>query len=233
VQISRLYFPYLAVVVLGRRYRLAFCLPLSLSFSLAPTNGIVMGKNTKRNKKTKQQQQQPQQNGVTASASGTAVEDFEDQQAASSLPSLNGKKRSQLNKLVEELLNLVEKQPANPNEEWKQYGQLQELLKQIMILEEPLSQAVCPQISDSPDDQTRLAKVSSLAEEVADCPKLKTLRLEENCLQAAAFTPKILKDSKICNLAVDGNLFNSKQFTDLDGYDVYMERYTAVRKKMF
>nr|NP_727144.1 SET domain containing 3 [Drosophila melanogaster]Q9W3U1.2 RecName: Full=Actin-histidine N-methyltransferase; AltName: Full=Protein-L-histidine N-tele-methyltransferase; AltName: Full=SET domain-containing protein 3 homolog [Drosophila melanogaster]AAF46222.2 SET domain containing 3 [Drosophila melanogaster]AAO39485.1 RE55639p [Drosophila melanogaster]ACL91415.1 CG32732-PA [synthetic construct] len=122
-----------------------------------------MGKNTKRNKKTKQQQQQPQQNGVTASASGTAVEDFEDQQAASSLPSLNGKKRSQLNKLVEELLDLVEKQPANPNEEWKQYGQLQELLKQIMILEEPLSQAVCPQISDSPDDQTRLAKVEAFS----------------------------------------------------------------------
>ncbi|XP_016939425.1 leucine-rich repeat-containing protein 57 [Drosophila suzukii] len=76
-------------------------------------------------------------------------------------------------------------------------------------------------------------QISSLAEDVAECPKLKTLRLEENCLQATAFTPRILKDSKICNLAVDGNLFNSKQFTDLDGYDVYMERYTAVKKKMF
>ncbi|BFG02026.1 leucine-rich repeat-containing protein 57 [Drosophila madeirensis] len=76
-------------------------------------------------------------------------------------------------------------------------------------------------------------QISSLAEDVADCRKLKTLRLEENCLQAHAFTPRILKDSKICILAVDGNLFNSKQFTDLDGYDVYMERYTAVKKKMF
>lgn len=76
-------------------------------------------------------------------------------------------------------------------------------------------------------------QISSLAEEIADCPKLKTLRLEENCLQAVTLTPRILKESKICNLAVDGNLFNSKQFTDLDGYDVYMERYTAVKKKMF
>ncbi|EDV47427.1 histone-lysine N-methyltransferase setd3 [Drosophila erecta] len=124
-----------------------------------------MGKNTKRNKKTKQQlqQQPPQQNGVTASASGAASEDLQDQQAASSLPSLNAKKRSQLNKLIEELLDLVEKQPANPNEEWKQYEQLQQLLNQIMILEEPLSQAVCPQITDSPDDQSRLAKVEAFS----------------------------------------------------------------------
>lgn len=76
-------------------------------------------------------------------------------------------------------------------------------------------------------------QISVLSEEIADCPKLKTLRLEENCLQASAFTPKILKDSKICNLLVDGNLFNSKTFTSLPGYDDYMERYTSVKKKMF
>ncbi|TMW44308.1 hypothetical protein DOY81_010611 [Sarcophaga bullata] len=76
-------------------------------------------------------------------------------------------------------------------------------------------------------------QISSLSEEIAACPKLKTLRLEENCLQANAFTPRILKESKISNLCVDGNLFQSKQFTDLDGYDAYMERYTAVKKKMF
>lgn len=76
-------------------------------------------------------------------------------------------------------------------------------------------------------------QISSLSEEIAACPKLKTLRLEENCLQATAFTPRILKESKICNLSVDGNLFQSKQFTDMDGYDIYMERYTAVKKKMF
>ncbi|XP_036318650.1 leucine-rich repeat-containing protein 57-like [Rhagoletis pomonella] len=76
-------------------------------------------------------------------------------------------------------------------------------------------------------------QISILSEEIAACPKLKVLRLEENCLQASAFTPRILKESKICNLSVDGNLFNNKQFTDLEGYEVYMERYTAVKKKMF
>uniref|UniRef100_A0A1A9UUN7 Disease resistance R13L4/SHOC-2-like LRR domain-containing protein n=1 Tax=Glossina austeni TaxID=7395 RepID=A0A1A9UUN7_GLOAU len=76
-------------------------------------------------------------------------------------------------------------------------------------------------------------QISNLSEGVAACPKLKTLRLEENCLQVTAFTPRILKDSKISILAVDGNLFNSKQFSDLEGYDIYMERYTAVKKKMF
>uniref|UniRef100_A0A0K8TLW7 Putative leucine-rich repeat lrr protein n=1 Tax=Tabanus bromius TaxID=304241 RepID=A0A0K8TLW7_TABBR len=76
-------------------------------------------------------------------------------------------------------------------------------------------------------------QISSLSEEIADTPRLKTLRIEENCLQVTAFTPRILKESKICNLSVEGNLFNSKQFADLDGYDDYMERYTAVRKKMF
>lgn len=76
-------------------------------------------------------------------------------------------------------------------------------------------------------------QISSLAAEIADCPKLKTLRLEENCLPLAEIHPRILKESKVSNLHVDGNLFPPKQFNSLDGYDEYMERFTAVRKKMF
>uniref|UniRef100_A0A6B2ED09 Putative internalin a n=1 Tax=Phlebotomus kandelakii TaxID=1109342 RepID=A0A6B2ED09_9DIPT len=76
-------------------------------------------------------------------------------------------------------------------------------------------------------------QVASLSEELATCKRLKTLRLEENCLPISAISPRILKESVICNLAVDGNLFSSKQFTDTEGYDAYMERYTAVRKKLF
>ncbi|KFB44593.1 AGAP001491-PA-like protein [Anopheles sinensis] len=75
-------------------------------------------------------------------------------------------------------------------------------------------------------------QITIVAAEIADCPKLKTLRLEENCLQISAIHPKILMESKVCNLCIDGNLFNSKQFTELQGYDAYMERYTAVRKKI-
>lgn len=76
-------------------------------------------------------------------------------------------------------------------------------------------------------------QVAVLAEELAECPRLKVLRVEENCLPAQQIHARILKESKICNLYADGNLFQPKQFAGLDGYDEYMERYTAVRKKMF
>lgn len=76
-------------------------------------------------------------------------------------------------------------------------------------------------------------QIASLAVEIADCPKLKTLRVEENCLPITEIHPKILKESKISNLHLDGNLFPPKKFNDLEGYEEYMERYTAVRKKMF
>lgn len=76
-------------------------------------------------------------------------------------------------------------------------------------------------------------QISEISEQIAECTKLKTLRLEENCLQIAAIPTKILKESVISNITVDGNLFNSKQFTELEGYDEYMNRYTAVKKKMF
>lgn len=76
-------------------------------------------------------------------------------------------------------------------------------------------------------------QISSLAEELADCPKLKTLRLEENCLQITAIPVRIMKESVISTILVDGNCFNNKQFTELEGYEEYQQRYTAVKKKMF
>ena len=76
-------------------------------------------------------------------------------------------------------------------------------------------------------------QISTLAEEIADCTKLKTLRLEENCLQITAIPTRILKESVISTILVDGNLFSNKQFTELDGYEEYQQRYTAVKKKMF
>lgn len=79
-------------------------------------------------------------------------------------------------------------------------------------------------------NQNQVAQISS---KIADCPRLKTLRLEENCLTLAAISPRILSDSKISNLSVDGNLFEPKQLSDIDGYEAYMERFTAVKKKLF
>lgn len=76
-------------------------------------------------------------------------------------------------------------------------------------------------------------QVSTISEKLVNCSRLKTLRLEENCLQLVAIPTNILKDSKISVLSVEGNLFEMKQFAYLDGYDNYMERYTAIKKKMF
>lgn len=76
-------------------------------------------------------------------------------------------------------------------------------------------------------------QIATLAVEIAECPRLKTLRLEENCLPISEIHPKILKESLVSNLHLDGNLFPAKQFNGLEGYEEYMERFTAVRKKMF
>lgn len=76
-------------------------------------------------------------------------------------------------------------------------------------------------------------QLSKLSDNIADCLRLKTLRLEENCLQLSAIHTRILTDSKISVLALDGNLFDMKSFAEADGYETYMERYTAVKKKMF
>ncbi|XP_018580169.1 leucine-rich repeat-containing protein 57 [Anoplophora glabripennis] len=76
-------------------------------------------------------------------------------------------------------------------------------------------------------------QISQISSQIADCPRLKTLRLEENCLQLSSIPTRILLESKVSNLAVDGNLFEAKQLSDLPGYEAYMERFTAVKKKLF
>ncbi|XP_060071255.1 leucine-rich repeat-containing protein 57-like [Ylistrum balloti] len=74
-------------------------------------------------------------------------------------------------------------------------------------------------------------QISGLPESLTSCPRLKVLRVEENCLEISAFSPRIMKESNIALLAVEGNVFDMKAFNNLDGYDEYMERYTATKKK--
>ena len=61
--------------------------------------------------------------------------------------------------------------------------------------------------------------MSSLPENLAGCPRLKVLRLEENCLHISAFTPRIMKESQISLFAVEGNVFDMKTFHNVEGYD--------------
>ncbi len=76
-------------------------------------------------------------------------------------------------------------------------------------------------------------QLSALPDELAECPNLKVLRVEENCLTIDSFTQRILKDSKISLLALDGNLFQEKDLHHVPGYEDYMEKYTATKKKMY
>lgn len=58
-----------------------------------------------------------------------------------------------------------------------------------------------------------------LSEEVSRCPRLKVLRLEENCLELSSIPLSILSESQVSLLSVEGNLFEVKKLRDLDGYD--------------
>lgn len=74
-------------------------------------------------------------------------------------------------------------------------------------------------------------QISVLSAEVAVCPRLKVLRLEENCLELSSIPMSILRDSQVSLFSVEGNLFEVKSLRDLEGYDKYMERFTATKKK--
>lgn len=95
-----------------------------------------------------------------------------------------------------------------------------------------------------------------LSAEVSQCPRLKVLRLEENCLELSSIPVSILSQSQVSLFSVEGNLFEVKKLRDLEGYDKvrtcpppqvtglcwsllicvvvspqYMERFTATKKK--
>ncbi|XP_072221668.1 leucine-rich repeat-containing protein 57 [Leuresthes tenuis] len=74
-------------------------------------------------------------------------------------------------------------------------------------------------------------QISVLSEEVSRCPRLKVLRLEENCLELTSIPQSILTESQVSLFSVEGNLFEVKRLRDLDGYEQYMERFTATKKK--
>jgi len=78
-------------------------------------------------------------------------------------------------------------------------------------------------------NQNQIAQVSG---DLAACARLKTLRLEENCLTLEALPSALFTDSGLSLIALDGNLFDTKRLDTLPGYDAYMERYTAVKRKL-
>jgi len=75
-------------------------------------------------------------------------------------------------------------------------------------------------------------QISRIDSSIATCPRLKTLRLEENCLSLEAIPTELLSDSGVSLLSLEGNLFDTKSLDTLPGYSQYMERYTAVKRKL-
>jgi len=75
-------------------------------------------------------------------------------------------------------------------------------------------------------------QITTLAPSISQCGRLKTLRLEENCLALEAIHREILTESKISTLQLAGNLFDDKKLVEVDGYSQYMDRFTATRRKM-
>lgn len=76
-------------------------------------------------------------------------------------------------------------------------------------------------------------EISKISKDMHQAPRLKILRLEENCLSIDAISPSLLRDSKLHTIHLEGNLFESKLLVSLEGYNEYTERYTAMKKKMF
>nr|XP_046164940.1 leucine-rich repeat-containing protein 57-like [Oncorhynchus gorbuscha] len=74
-------------------------------------------------------------------------------------------------------------------------------------------------------------QISVVSAEVSTCQRLKVLRLEENCLELTSIPVSILTTSQVSLLSVEGNLFEVKNMRDLEGYEKYMERFTATKKK--
>lgn len=62
-------------------------------------------------------------------------------------------------------------------------------------------------------------QLASLPVSLSKCARLKVLRVEENCLPLEAISVELLKESQISLLSCEGNLFDSKQLRETDGYD--------------
>lgn len=75
-------------------------------------------------------------------------------------------------------------------------------------------------------------QVNSVSPSLARCTNLRTLRLQENNLEIGGIPVELLRDSQISLISVEGNLFDVKMLSDLDGYEKYMERYTQTKKKL-
>lgn len=77
-------------------------------------------------------------------------------------------------------------------------------------------------------------KQNSLSElcpnQLAECSRLRVLRLEDNDLGLDCFLPNFLLNSKVSFLTYSGNNFEETDFCKLPGFQEYQQRYTAAKE---
>ncbi|CAF2404439.1 unnamed protein product [Rotaria sp. Silwood2] len=75
-------------------------------------------------------------------------------------------------------------------------------------------------------------RITKISENIRFCPRLRTLRLDRNNLALDIIPTSLLTDSNLSLLSYDGNRFDEKAFQGTVGYDQYMQRFTASRRKL-
>jgi Leucine-rich repeat (LRR) protein len=74
-------------------------------------------------------------------------------------------------------------------------------------------------------------RISILPPSLAGAKRLKVLRVEENVLSLDGIPKELLAESSVSLLCADGNTFTGRELSDHPGYDEYIKRYAASRKK--
>ena len=62
-------------------------------------------------------------------------------------------------------------------------------------------------------------QIRVISANIAKCPRLKVLRLEQNVLEIGAMPVPLLAESNVSLITFEGNLFTTKQFEQIQGYD--------------
>ncbi|CAF0783025.1 unnamed protein product [Adineta ricciae] len=75
-------------------------------------------------------------------------------------------------------------------------------------------------------------RITKISDHIRLCPRLKTLRLDRNHLLLDIIPVGLLTDSNLSLLSYEGNRFDEKAFQGKEGYDQYMQRFTANRRKL-
>ncbi|UJR21068.1 hypothetical protein I4U23_024168 [Adineta vaga] len=75
-------------------------------------------------------------------------------------------------------------------------------------------------------------RINKISDHIRFCPRLKTLRLNRNNILLDVIPNGLLTDSNLSLLSYEGNRFDEKAFQGKEGYEQYMQRFTASRRKL-